>query len=133
MTTKPSLKLERKDAPEDDGVIAPGISITPSIDEDYWEYRVIVGEHQAVVGFPKFSTIGIGFAVEDEDWNVNLPYSIETNDIWNHIKKNKGDDSIPDEWCIEAIKLIQTAARKDRGDTRPPRRSATAARKERQR
>lgn len=112
MTTL-GLRLERKDE-TDSGVINDRISITPAIGEDYWAYRVIVGEHQAIVGFPKFSTVGIGFAVE-EDWNTNLPYRCDTDEIWNHIKHNKGDEAIPDEWCIEAIKLIQAAVHADRG------------------
>lgn len=109
----PQLKLERKDQ-QDDPPIGGVVMITPALDEDYWSYRVIVGEHQAVVGFPKFTTIGIGFAVEDADWNTNLPYTVETERIWEHIKHNKGDDSIPDEWCIEAIRLIQQAVLEDR-------------------
>ena len=60
------LKLERKSQPNATVVIGAA-SISPLVDEDYWEYRVIVGEHQAVVGFPKYTTIGIGFAVE-ENW-----------------------------------------------------------------
>lgn len=102
------LKLERKDQ-ENDGILASNIAMTPSIGEDFWSYRVIVGEHQAVVGFPKFFTVGIGFAVE-EDWNTNLPYTCSTEEIWKHIRHNKGDENIPDAWCIEAIRLIQEAA-----------------------
>jgi hypothetical protein len=108
-----NLRLERRDE-TDNGVINERLSITPAIGEDYWSYRVIVGEHQAVLGFPKFSTIGIGFAVED-DWNTNLPYRCDTDEIWNHIKHNKGEEPIPDEWCIEAIRMIQAAAHADRG------------------
>jgi hypothetical protein len=108
------LQLERRDQPNETGQAGGGlIAFTPPIDEDYWAYRVIVGEHQAVVGFPKFTTIGIGFAVE-ENWNTNLPYTCETEKIWNHIKQNKGQEDIPDEWCIDAIKLIQQAATEDR-------------------
>jgi hypothetical protein len=106
------LKLERKSQPNATVVIGAA-SISPLVDEDYWEYRVIVGEHQAVVGFPKYTTIGIGFAVE-ENWNTNLPYSLTTERIWNHIKDNKGEKDIPDEWCIKAIRLIQDAAIADR-------------------
>lgn len=110
---KPTLRLERKDE-HDDPPIGGVILITPDLDEDYWAYRVIVGEHQAVLGFPKFGTIGIGFAIED-DWNTNLPYTSDTQTIWNHIKRNKGDDNIPDAWCIEAIQMIQAAVHEDRG------------------
>jgi hypothetical protein len=87
--------------------------VSPLVDEDYWQYRVMVSERQAVVGFPKYSTIGIGFAIE-EDWNVNLKYTNDTDRIWQHIRCNKGDEAIPDEWCIEAIRLIQEAATADR-------------------
>ena len=61
------------------------------------------------VGFPKFMQIGIGFQ-QEEDWNSNLPSTTSAEDIFNHIKDNKGDDSIPDERCIEAIEMIRTAA-----------------------
>lgn len=90
--------------------------IAPAVDEDYWEYRVIVGEHQAVVGFPKFSTIGIGFAVED-NWNTNLPYTSDTERIFQHIAENKGDDRISDDTVRAAIRMIQEAASNDRVST----------------
>lgn len=108
------LKLERKDQ-DASGVIAGGlVMMTPAIGEDYWAYRVIVGEHQAIIGFPKFMTIGIGFAIEDDNWNTNLPYTSPTNTIWQHIRCNKGDASIPDELCVEAIRMVQEAATADR-------------------
>jgi hypothetical protein len=105
--TKDQLRLERKSQPDETGVVGNAL-LAPLVDEDYWEYRVIVGEHQAVVGFPKFGTVGVGFAVE-EDWNTNLPFGGVVLDIWRHIANNKGDDSIPDELCIEAIRLIKEA------------------------
>ena len=40
------------------------LMITPPLDEDYWLFRVKLYEDQAIVGFPKFGTIGIGFAQE---------------------------------------------------------------------
>lgn len=83
--------------------------ITPPLDEDYWQFRVKVNDEQAIVGFPKFFTIGIGFAKED-NWNTNLPYSYSTKVIWEHIKQNKYYASIPDKRCIEAIKIVQKAA-----------------------
>lgn len=84
--------------------------ITPPLDEDYWQFRVKVHEDQEIVGFPKFNTIGIGFAKED-DWNTNLPYNTSTDGIFNWIKKNKRYASIPDERCKKAIKMIQKAAK----------------------
>lgn len=88
-------------------------SITPAIDEDYWSYRVRLSETQAIVGFPKFLTIGVGFAVE-EDWNTNLPYTIAADAIFEHIKHNKGDDAIRDEDVLTAIELVRQAAIEDR-------------------
>jgi len=113
------LALERRTQPDKSPVFADITgtvvgTMTPPIDEDYWAYRVKLSETQAVVGFPKFGTIGIGFAVEDDDWNVNLPYSVETERIFEHIQKNKGDDSITDDAVREAISLVQQAAREDR-------------------
>lgn len=113
-----NLRLERKNQPDETGDVAGLISFTPPIDADYWEYRVIVGERQAVVGFPKFSTIGIGFAFE-EDWNTNLPWASTTESIWKHISHNKGDESIPDAWCIQAIEMIQSAVAEDHPEMLP--------------
>ena len=85
------------------------VMVTPPLDEDYWQFRVMVDKDQAIIGFPKFSSIGIGFAKED-DWNTNLPSNTPTNELWNHIKRNKYFASIPDEICIRAIKMVQKAA-----------------------
>lgn len=111
---KSRLVLERKDEPDRTGRAGP-IMFTPPIGEDYWTYRVVVGEGQAVLGFGKFGTIGVGFAVE-KDWNANLPCRTQTlEQIWKHIRRNKGDKSIPDALCIEAIRLIKEAAIRDHG------------------
>lgn len=106
------MNLERKQQ-EDGSELAPGIMMTPAIDEDYWEYRVRLSDTQAIVGFPKFGTIGIGFA-QEEDWNTNLPYTSDANRIYEHIRHNKGDDTISDADCIKAIEMIQEAAKADR-------------------
>lgn len=107
------LELERKDQVAE-GIIAGGaLMITPNLDEDYWAYRVRLTEKQAVVGFPKFGVIGIGFAVEDDDWNVNLPSSCTAEEILNHILCNKGDDSIDDAEVLAAIYLIKAAVELD--------------------
>lgn len=82
------------------------VVITPPINESYWMMRVKLSEDQAVVCFPKFFTIGIGFQKE-EDWNTNLPYSCEAKEIFDHISHNKGDESISDEDCIKAISMLQ--------------------------
>lgn len=111
-TENTRLQLERR-AETDRTVRVGPVSLTPSISPDYWAYRVKLGETQAIVGFPKFGTVGIGFAVE-EDWNTNLPYTCGTQEIFDHIAHNKGDDSIADADCIEAIRLVQEAIAEDR-------------------
>ena len=78
--------------------------------DNFWIFRVKVSNNQAIVGFPKFSVIGIGFQKET-DWNTNLPSDIEATRIFSHIKANKGDDNIPDELCIEAIQMIKNAVK----------------------
>lgn len=111
------LTLERKNQIDTTGhFIANGAVVmsTPDIDESYWLYRVKLSETQAIVGFPKFGTVGVGFQVE-EDWNTNLPVSTPAEAIFAHIAHNKGDDAISDEDCIAAIRLIQEAVREDRG------------------
>jgi hypothetical protein len=110
------LTLERKPQP-DDTVRIGRIMMTPPIDKDYWLYRVKLSELQAIVGFPKFSTIGIGFAVED-DWNTNLPFTQTADEIFAHIAHNKGDEAISDADCIAAIRLVQGAAQADRAKAR---------------
>ena len=88
----------------------PTLMITPPLDEDYWLFRVKLHEDQAIVGFPKFGTIGIGFA-QEEDWNTNLPYTCPAEQIYNHIKHNKKYDQISDEQCLEAVRMVQEAAK----------------------
>lgn len=112
------LKLETKTQKPQPNFSSQGggiLMITPPIDEEFWRYRVAVSDRQAVVGFPKFMTIGIGFQVEDADWNTNLPYTSNAEMIFQHIKHNKGDDTIPDDLCLEAIRMIQAAAEADKG------------------
>lgn len=107
-----NLILETKN--QQDGTVQIGpVSLTPAISEDYWTYRVRLTDAQAIVGFPKFFTIGIGFAVED-DWNTNLPYTCTAEEIYEHIEHNRGDASITREDCITAIRMIQEAAKADR-------------------
>lgn len=91
---------------------AGSVMMTPPISEDYWAYRVRVADGQAIVAFPKFGVIGIGFAVE-EDWNTNLPSDSSAETIYDHIEHNRGDESITRETCIEAIRMIQAAIAAD--------------------
>lgn len=97
------------------------VIVTPPLDEEYWLFRVELSDKQAVVGFPKFSTIGIGFQRE-EDWNTNLPYTCKAEEVYQHIKHNKADTRISKAQCIEAIGLIQEQAavwlREERGELR---------------
>lgn len=113
-----NLLLERRDQQNKSPMLrSPGgatLMLSPSLDEDYWAYRVVLTEQQAIVGFPKFSTIGIGFAVEGDGYNTNLPYSCDADEIYDHIADNKGDDSITRERCVEAIRLVQVAVAEDR-------------------
>lgn len=104
---------------DDKGEVKVGIALlTPAglaeDQENYWAYRVDVGHGQAVVGFPKFMTIGVGFAVEKDDWNTNLPYVAGAERIWKHIRKNKGKGPT-DEDCIKAIEMVCAAAAEDHG------------------
>lgn len=88
------------------------ILFTPPVSDEYWTYRVRVADGQAIVAFPKFLTLGIGFAVE-QDWNTNLPYTSDATDIYAHIEHNRGSDEITRERCVLAIELIQDAIRQD--------------------
>lgn len=92
---------------------APGgvtLLVTPPIGKGYWLYRVKVAEDQAIIGFPKFGTIGVGFEREDKDWNRNLPFTSEAKTIYDHISLNKGCDATEEE-CLQAIGMIQEAAK----------------------
>ena len=90
------------------GVVA---MITPDIDKEFWAIRVKVHEEQAVVAFPKFYTMGIGFQ-DESDWNTNLPYTCGAEEIYKHIKCNRKYKSIPVEDCIKAIKMIRAFIKK---------------------
>lgn len=112
-----TLQLERRDQADETGVIeTEGVTVlfTPPVSEDYWEYRVRVSDGQAVIGFGKFGTIGIGFAVEDGSWNTNLPYQVPAEQIAAHIDINR-PKGLRRAKVIEAIRIIQAAAHADRG------------------
>src|SRR5213076_3417282 len=114
-----ALVLERKSQADETPVFVsddgqPVGSVTPPIEEDYWAYRVGLTEAQALLGFPKFGVVGIGFAVEDFDWNLNLPSTYEADVILEHIWKNAGDSVTDKAVVLEAIRLIQRAVEEDR-------------------
>jgi hypothetical protein len=83
-----------------------GIMITPPIDKDYWIVRVKLFEDQYIQAFPKFITMGIGFSIE-EDWNTNLPYTCETDEIRKHIWHNRKYIAIKKKRANRAIAMIQ--------------------------
>lgn len=76
-----------------------------------WLFRVMVSDTQAVIGFRKFFTIGIGFMLE-KSMNTNLPHECPVKYIFDYIAENKGSDLIPDERCIAAVRLVKIAAKK---------------------
>jgi hypothetical protein len=105
-----------------DQMAGESVMITPPIDEHFWLARINLFEDQYLLAFPKFSTIGIGFSVE-QDWNTNLPYRDRAEPdglrdvdeirkhIWHNrryiaIKKNRTNRAIRmlQEWCKEYMK-----------------------------
>lgn len=112
----PALVLERKDQPDGTRVVGPA-ALPPTLDADYWAYRVRLTDHQAVIGFPKFGTIGIGFAVEHHSTNTNLPYRLPAGQIADHIACNKGGDQILDEDVVRAVQMIREACVEDNAPT----------------
>lgn len=116
------LVLETRNQGNETLVIGDGgVALTPPASEDYWSHRVRLSDAQAVIGFPKYSTVGIGFAVEENSWSTNLPYSCPTDQILGHIIKNKGDDEeIAEADVREAILMIQLAVIDERTAARRP-------------
>ncbi len=109
---EPQPRAERGEPRAKPVAVTPGVALmTPEVSEDYWQYRVRLTDKQAVLGFPKFMTIGIGFAVEAADWNTNLPFQAPAKKILEHIRVNKGDDAILDADVLKAIRMIQAAAK----------------------
>lgn len=137
MTRNTEFTLERAAQPDETittAVQSTTILITPPISSDYWSYRVQLNERQALVGFPKFGSIGIGFARED-DWNTNLPYTCHTLEILSHIWHNadsgkraelaSGEEYDPDDdisilQVHAAIAAIQRAIARDHPELDPP-------------
>lgn len=103
------LRLEINSKPINDPtrkLVPAGVLICPPVSESFWLLRVKLSEKQAIVGFPKFGVIGVGFQHEN-DWNTNLPSGCKAEEIYDHIKHNKGDRKITKTICLEAIRLIQ--------------------------
>lgn len=78
------------------------------ITADYWSHRVRLSDAQAIVGFPKFDTTGIGFAHQTQH-PANLPHTCRAQDIYDHIEHNKADPAISRDDCLTAIRMIQAA------------------------
>ena len=108
--TQPQLKIQKRTqkGPKTTSLTKDGMTyILPNPDQEKnWVYRVELSQKQAIISFYKYGMLGIGFESE-EDWNTNLPATVNTDVLFKHISHNKGDDSIPDELCIQAIRLIQ--------------------------
>lgn len=112
------IKIEVKEQKGGDPILIGNavMMMTPAIDENYWKYRIEVSPNQAIVGFPKFGTIGIGFQHET-DWNTNLPSNCDSKKILNHIWHNRGKGNDGKEFkkkCIEAIETIQQLIKKEK-------------------
>lgn len=87
-----------------------GVHVTPPLNGTFWLMRVPLTPNQAIVTFPKMGSMGVGFQVEKEDWNTNLPSSCAPGEIYDHIKVNAGSDkSITRYRCIKAIRMLQNA------------------------
>lgn len=110
------LLLEINDIEDQTGsILVPNgiVMTTPPIGENYWLFRVRLYKDQAILAFPKFSLLGVGFALE-EDWNRNLPIDNRSTDsdleeIWSWIRCNKKYPQITKKIGMEALKLIRTA------------------------
>lgn len=106
---KLKLEVNMNNVPDDEAaerLKQQRILITPPIDKDYWVVRVHLFEDQYVQAFPKFTTLGIGFAIED-DWNTNLPYTTEADEIRQHIWHNRRYIAIKKKRTNRAITMIQ--------------------------
>jgi len=97
---------EKFEKARDEFVCSSTLIVTPPISREYWLFRVKLHGDQAIVAFPKFRTIGVGFALE-KYWNTNLPYVCEAETICDHIWGNREYECITRSQVIEAIKEIQ--------------------------
>lgn len=115
MSNKKPLVVEfNKSMLKDNSIFEAGnsvVAITPDINENYWLFRVHLHKNQYVQAFPKFFTLGIGFAIEDDDWNTNLPYSSDAETIYGHIECNKKYKQITKERVVEAISLLSATCK----------------------
>jgi hypothetical protein len=101
------LIVERKGVPLPDGVKA-----FPTKDDHWWKYRVALSTKQSMTACSKFYTLGIGFSSE-VSFGTDLPWTADAEEIYAHIEKNKGDEKISRDRCVEAIRLLQAAIKED--------------------
>ncbi len=108
MKSTKKVEFNTRFQPADDTLLLGDklVMFTPSVGKANWLFRVKLFKDQAILGFPKFGTIGIGSAIEEADSNTNLPYSLYPEQIYSHIKANKKYDEITKEDCIQAIGLV---------------------------
>jgi len=76
-----------------------------------WLFRVKLKYDQAILGFPKMGTIGIGFAKE-EDWDFNVPCEESVDVIFDNIKSNKRYSDISEREVREAIQMVKAVAQR---------------------
>lgn len=107
---KLELKTNPKQAKSAADALLPGVLLCPAEigQDDYWIFKVELSKDQAIIAFPKFTTLGVGF-LKETDWNTNLPYTCDAEMILNHIRVNKGSKFISDADCIKAIEMIREA------------------------
>ena len=86
------------------------IMMTPPIDEKYWVFRIKLHKDQAVVAFPKFGLMGIGFA-QESNWNTNLPSCDSTKSIVDHIWENRKYPQVTYAILTKAVKMLQKASK----------------------
>jgi hypothetical protein len=120
------LVVEYKEGfqPSNDTIKTNGgiIMFTPSINSEYYIMRVVLYKDQALVAFPKFGLIGVGFAIEEGSWNTNLPYEVPAERLYKHIRCNKKYRAITKQTCLEGLKLLQEACKqyeKDKAEKEP--------------
>ena len=82
------------------------IMFTPAINKEYYIMRVVLYKDQALVAFPKFGLIGVGFAIEEGSWNTNLPYQVEAERLYKHIRR-KALMISHDHVCLQGIYILQ--------------------------
>ena len=112
------LKVElNKRIVKDATAIMPGMMVMTTEVTDNWIARVSLGSKgQALLAFLKFGTVGIGFE-QEVDWNTNLPCQCPAEQIYEHIKHNKGKSCrhVTKAKCLEAIEALRKIGAKHLG------------------